>query len=126
RSKASAAGAVDRGLLSPMRGRGEAMGERGDDPVTGTDGGGASSGVLPRPPLFGGPTTDGLQAVLACDAAGHVTFVSEAAEELYGCAAEEAAGCPIDAVVTWDLEPDQIRDLTVGGARVTPWSGEVW
>lgn len=102
------------------------MGERGDDPMAGTDGGGPPFGVLPRPPLFGGPTTDGLQAVLACDAAGHVTFVSEAAEELYGCAAEEAAGCPIDAVVTWDLEPDHIRDLTVGGARVTPWSGEVW
>src|SRR5690606_15711505 len=64
------------------------------------------------------------QAVIATDAAGNVTYINRAAEDLYGWRAEETIGHTILDVTVPQVSQTQAEEIMAHLARGEPWSGE--
>jgi PAS domain S-box-containing protein len=64
------------------------------------------------------------QAVIATDAAGTVTYVNQAAENLYGWRAEEAEGLSILEVTVPQVSQTQATEIMTQLSRGESWSGE--
>jgi PAS domain S-box-containing protein/putative nucleotidyltransferase with HDIG domain len=64
------------------------------------------------------------QAVIATDTAGTVTYVNQAAENLYGWRAEEAEGLSILEVTVPQISQTQATEIMTQLTRGESWSGE--